>query len=373
MMSLLRVEWRRMWARRLPWVLIIVMSGALLVSGVATFATHRPEKPNEASVADQRARDVEQCRLFSVQEWEQFDDGTLIGADAGYLEFLGSFPSAEAYADNNCNPNNFGYYVEDPRFCLVSLYEPTVQWRQGCPDLEESEVSEYVEQTFIVNGVEYRSAKPNASGIIPTTSLLLLALAAVIGASFIGAEYAAGTIETTLLWEPRRRRVLAAKLTVASLTAFLFQILMLSLLVVFMLPSAQWRGSTAGVDSDFWIGLAGVIVRGGIVAAAVAAIALCISTITRGTVGGVVALIGYIAVSPTLAYTLLKGFRPFDLTENMTSFANGGEVGRFVTNQDGYLATVFAHGGGISLVIVGIYVAIAVAIGMAVFARRDID
>jgi ABC-type transport system involved in multi-copper enzyme maturation permease subunit len=117
----------------------------------------------------------------------------------------------------------------------------------------------------------------------------------------------------------------------------------------------------------------GVILRGGVVAAAVAAIALSVSTLTRNTVGGVAALLGYIAVSPAIGATLLRSFRPYDLTENMTVFANGGEVSRFVRGDDGYFQSVYAHGGGAALVIVLIYIAAAVAIAMAVFARRDID
>lgn len=381
MMRLLRIEWRRMWSRRLPWVLILIVAAAILLSGVMSFATHSPESPDVSDFEEQLTGEIESCRTFATDEWSRFNDGTNVETDPEYLEYLSRFPTAEAYADESCNPEYFGYYIEDKRFCLVSLYEPKVQYRRTCPDVgeadnpyvEQAESVEYEEGTITINGVDYKTVRPMANGIVPSTSLMLLALAAVIGASFIGAEYAAGTIETTLLWEPRRRRVLAAKLGVAGATAFLAHIFLLALLVAVMLPSAQWRGTTAGADSEFWLGLAGIIVRGGIAAAAVAAIALSISTMTRGTVGGVVALLGYIAISPTLAYTVLKGFRSYDLTENMTAFANGGEVGRFVRNDDGYLDSVFAHGGAGALLVIAIYVGLAILLATTVFSRRDID
>jgi len=224
----------------------------------------------------------------------------------------------------------------------------------------------------VIDGEQYRSLKPIPNGIVPTTSLLLFAIAAVVGASFIGAEYRSGTIETTLLWEPRRIRVLSSKLGAAGLSAFVIHISLLGLLVLAMLPAALWRGSTAGVDSEFWLGLLGVIVRGGIAAGAVAAIALSVSVVTRNTVGGVAVLLGYIAVSPMVTMVLLRSIRPFDLSENMAAFANGGEVGRFVSA--GFeLQAVYSHGVNGAAIRIAMYVVVAVAIAMAVFRRRDID
>jgi ABC-type transport system involved in multi-copper enzyme maturation permease subunit len=373
MIRLVRIEWRRMWSRRLPWILIILVAGVVMISGVISFATSSPDAPDASDFEDQIANDVAFCRQMSTSEWTNFADGTLESPDPGYADYLSQFESAEAYADENCNPDYFGYYVQDPRFCLVGLYEPKVQYRNGCPDLEGLEVQEYQEGRVTVDGVEYRTAQPMPTGSVPVTSLLLLGVAAVLGATFIGAEYSAGTIETTLLWETRRRRVLGAKMGVAAVSAALIHIGLLGFLVLVLMPSALWRGSTAGVDADFWWGLTGVILRGGVAAAIVAAIALSISTMTRNTVGGVVALLGYIAVSPAIGATLLRGFRPYDFTENIGVFANGGEVGRFVRMDGGYFGSVFSHGGIVASLIVLAYVAVAVAVAMAVFARRDID
>ncbi len=373
MTRLLTIEWRRMWARRLPWVLIVIVSGVMLISGIITFATHSPGAPDTADRDEQIAEDIAMCRRFAIEEWNRFDSGELGEVDAEYVAYLEQFESAEAYADDNCNPAYFGGYIVDPRFCFVSMYEPIVQYREGCPDLEDANTWGYEEGRITIRGTEYRTARSMAVGIVPVTGLLLLAVATVVGASFIGAEYAAATIETTLLWEPRRRRVLSAKLVVAAVSAFLIHVLLLGVLVLVMVPSGLWRGTFAGADSDFWLGMLGVIVRGGLIAAAIAAIALSISTMTRGTVGGVVALLGYIAVSPTIGFTLMRAFRPFDLTENMGAFANGGEVSRFVRTDDGWFESVYSHGAGVALLIVGVYVAIAVALAMAVFARRDID
>lgn len=373
MIRLLFIEWRRMWSRRLPWILVMVVAGVMLVAGVVSFATSRSDLPDFSQFEEEIESDVARCRQATIKEWTDFEEGNLASPNPDYEDYLSRFESAEAYADETCNPDNFHYQVEDRRFCLVALYEPDILWRSGCPDLDTSQSQEYREGRLVVDGTEYRTVRPVPMGSVPVINLILLGVAAVLGATFIGAEYSAGTIETTLLWETRRRRVLGAKLGIAAVSAATIHIVLLSFLVLVLMPSAVWRGSTAGVDADFWWGLAGVILRGGLAAAAVAAIALSVSTVTRNTVGGVVALLGYIAVSPAIGATLLRVFRPYDFTENIGVFANGGEVGRYVVIDSGHYESVYAHGGGASLIIVLAYVAVAAAIATTVFARRDID
>lgn len=373
MIRLISIELRRMWRRMMPWVMLLGVSVAIVVGGVITFATHRDEVPDVGDVEARIAEEVALCRTYAVAEWNAWSNGEIQDIDAGYEEYLSSFESAEAMADDQCDPRYFQGYLEDPRFCLVSLYEPTVTWRQACPDLDTGEVSEYIQGSFTIDGRTYRSVAPIPGGIVPSTGLFLFVIASILGASFIGAEYKSGTIETTLLWEPRRVRVLGSKVVAASLSAFAIHVMLLGLLVLAMLPAAQWRGSTAGADADFWFGVAGVILRGGVAAAAIAAIALSVSVLTRNTVGGVAVILGYTAIaSPLLTMVLLRGLRPFDLNENLVAFATGGEVGRFV-RADGELISVYAHGVTGAAVAVAVYVAVAVTIAALVFRRRDID
>lgn len=373
MIRLISIELRRMWKRMMPWVIILGVSAAIVVSGVITFMTHRDEIPDAGDVEAQIAQDIALCRSSSIAEWNSWSNGEIQDVDPGYEEYLSEFESAEALADEQCNPMYFEGYIQDPRFCLVSLYEPGVYYRQACPDLDTGEVSEYNQGSFTIDGRTYRSVAPIPSGIVPSTGLFLFIVAAILGASFIGAEYKSGTIETTLLWEPRRVRVLGSKMIAASISAFAIHVVLLGLLVLAMLPAAQWRGSTAGADTDFWFGVAGVILRGGVAAAAIAAIALSVSVLTRNTVGGVAAILGYTAIaSPLLAMVLLRGLRPLDLNENLVAFATGGEVGRFV-RADGELMSVYAHGVTGAAVTAAIYVAVAVTIAALVFRRRDID
>ncbi len=373
MIRLISIELRRMWRRMMPWVMLLGVSAAIVFGGVSTFVTHSNEVPDVGDVEAQIAADVAMCRTSTIAEWTAWSNGELQGIDAGYEEYLSSFDSADAMADDQCNPDYFQGYFEDPRFCLVSLYEPSNYFRQACPDLDVGQIFEPDSGTFTIDGITYRSVAPIPGGIVPSTGLFLFVIAAVLGASFIGAEYKSGTIETTLLWEPRRVRVLGSKLAAVSLSAFAIHVTLLGLLVLAMLPAAHWRGSTAGADADFWYGVAGVILRGGVAAAATAAIALSVSVLTRNTVGGVAVVLGYTAIaSPLLTMVLLRGLRPFDLNENLVAFATGGEVGRFV-RADGELVSVYSHGVTRAAITVAVYVVLAVTVSTFVFRRRDVD
>ncbi|MEZ5176145.1 MAG: ABC transporter permease subunit [Acidimicrobiia bacterium] len=371
-MRLLVIEWRRMWARRLPRMLLALPAVAIVIAGLVTFVTHSPEPPDESQIAQQIDEMVQECRRSSIREWENWADGNSDIDDPGYNEYLALFESGEEMADDQCNPEAFGVWIEDGRFCLVSLYEPNFGYRQGCPDLESVEVYEYVPGWTTINGVEYRTLAPIPSGLVPQIGLFMFALAAILGASFIGAEYKSGTVETVLLWEPRRGRVLGSKLAVAAVSAAAIHVLLLTLLVAVMVPSGLWRGSTAGVDGDFWLGVVKVILLGGVAAAVVATFSLSVSVLTRNTVGGVAAALGYFAASPILSLALFKGLRPFDLSENLTALGTGGEVGRFVSAGDWY-DSVYSHGTAMAAVAVGVYLVLAVGTAVAVFARRDID
>lgn len=373
MIRLIRVEMRRMWSRRMPWILLIGISTAIVVAGIITFVGHDPQIPVVGDVEAEIAVQVAECRRSTADEWDAWDNGEVWGIESGYEQYLSSFESGEGMADEQCDPRFFdGFYVQDPRFCLVSLHEPAVAYRQGCPDLERGAGFVPETRTFILNGNQYRPLQPYPNGIVLGASMTLFIVAAIVGASFIGAEYKSGTIETTLLWEPRRMRVLGSKIVAATVSAAIIHVTLLGLLVLVMLPAAVWRGSTAGADSDFWIALLGVILRGGLAAGAIAAVSLSVSLVTRNTVGGVAVLLGYSAISPILSLSLLRVILPYDLTGNVTAFASGGEVGRFVgANFD--IQIVYAHGAGGAAIRVAVYTAIAIAIAAVVFLRRDID
>jgi hypothetical protein len=115
------------------------------------------------------------------------------------------------------------------------------------------------------------------------TSLPLVVLGALLGASVVGAEWSSGSIFTLLTWEPRRIRVALAKVSTCAAAVFAGALLLQTTLGVSLVPAALLRGSTAGVDAA-WLGdVVGVAVRVSGVAALGAAIGGAAALIGRST------------------------------------------------------------------------------------------
>lgn len=85
----------------------------------------------------------------------------------------------------------------------------------------------------------------NLPGILAGTTVPLVLAAWVIGASSIGAEWHSGAMATTLTWEPRRFRLISAKLLAVVGLAFVFTVTFQALLTLALLPSTN--DATAGL------------------------------------------------------------------------------------------------------------------------------
>ena len=93
----------------------------------------------------------------------------------------------------------------------------------------------------------------HARDLLTGAAFILMAIGLVIAASSVGAEWQSGTFASLLTWEPRRQRVLAAKLV-----APVLGVLALAIPLMLLLEGGGWlaadlRGTTAGADMHlFW-------------------------------------------------------------------------------------------------------------------------
>ena len=383
-MRLFRVELRRFWSRRLMRLLVVSVAVGIVIYGVVLFVTHSPERPSVASVQAEIDEAVQECRRSSDRDYKFELEFIREQGEEEAAGFLAQFPDVDAYADLICDPSYFGFYVPDPRFCLVDLWEKHLSYRDMCPGgaldgprgSSEGGFGPYSEpdQTVTLDGKTFQRNDSGNSGIVPGASLALVMLSGLFGAAFVGAEYRAGTVETQLLWEPRRKRVLGAKLAAVGASTFVIHAALLALLVAVALPAAWWRGTTAGAGDAFWLGLGGTIVRGGVISAVAAVIAAAVTAAARYTTAAVAVLLGYAIIGPIqVRATLLRGFRPWDLIENAFAFANGGTATRYeFANQHGGWVEVADHGPALALVYVAVYTAFIVWVAATVFSRRDV-
>ncbi|HLU43431.1 MAG TPA: ABC transporter permease subunit [Natronosporangium sp.] len=192
-MNLFRAEFRRLSKRAVTrWTLLVVL-GVLAVAVAGTWFTNHKPGPDVLALAEQRAyAEYEEQKRW----WEE------------NLDY-------EIAACERSQQTGDGFWPDD--FDCASLAD------QG-PRPEDFSAEWYLPPTF-----EFRY---EFSAMITVFVALLALYAFVVGASFVGAEWRTGGMMNLLLWQPRRLRVLLAKLVV----------LLLSLLGIGLVLGAAWTG-----------------------------------------------------------------------------------------------------------------------------------
>ena len=137
----------------------------------------------------------------------------------------------------------------------------------------------------------------NLSDTIKGTGVAMTFVAFVIGASFIGAEFAAASIGSQLVFEPRRARVVAVKGLAVGIGLATLAIALLLYIAILQGAGSSLRGVFEGIDGAWFAARSGDIGR---VAAAVALAGIAsyaITVVTRRTVAAVAGLlvVGWVA------------------------------------------------------------------------------
>jgi hypothetical protein len=140
----------------------------------------------------------------------------------------------------------------------------------------------------------------------------LFALSLLVGASFVGAEWGSGTMSTLLTWEPRRGRVLVAKVVACAVLLALSVAVFLAFVAVVFFLVAALRGVTDGTTSSMWWTLSGIWARGAGLAVFSGTLGAALATLTRSTAGGVGAGLVYgMLADPLLGQWRQGRYRPW--------------------------------------------------------------
>lgn len=301
MIALLGVEWRRVLARRLVRVSAALAVLAVLAAGAIAFLVSRDT--DAASLAQaQAARQVEVQRCI-----------------AGQLE--------------------------------------------GVPaDVPPDHRAEFCEQGFIPPVPDRRFHYEHLPEILVGTSGFAIILGWLLGASLVGAEWHAGTMATLLTWEPRRVRVLVAKLVAAGVLVFALTVALQLLLGAALLPAGLWRGTTDGIDSDWLRSLTGVGLRVAAVSVVGATMGLSIATIGRNTAAALGIAFGYLAI----VENAIRGLRP-----NWSPWLLGDNIIVVITNQT-QNSPLVGRSALEAATLVACYTLALLAAALFAFRRRDI-
>jgi ABC-2 type transport system permease protein len=305
--ALLGVELRRILSRRAVWAAAAIVVLGMLIAGIVLFA--RSHRSTSAQLQEQ-ARQVEVEHQRAIAE---------------------------------CAAGGFGIPAEE--------VPPGMTLEQYCQQVVGTQ--EIDDTTFRL--VRFQEIAQNLSG-------LFIALLMILAASFIGAEWHAGTVTTQLTWEPRRNRVLAAKSLSAALFAFVFFILANVLLFGILTPSALFRGSADGLTLGWFQGAAGVVLRGAVAAALTSAISFSLASVARNTAAAVGGVFVYIAVIEPLMRAVRPTWQPWYLYDNLSTFISGHTPG----------FTPFGRTTTGAGVLLAVYTMGFILLAMAVFRRRDV-
>jgi ABC-2 type transport system permease protein len=233
------------------------------------------------------------------------------------------------------------------------------------------------ESDFLPTGFRLADLPNGLMGV----SFVVMVMAMLVGASSMGAEWNAGSIATLLAWEPRRGRVMIARLVAVALAVAVMTVLLLAAMTLAFSLAAFLRGSTVGTGSS-WRHLVLVqIGRNTLVAVVVSAIGVAIATAGRNTAAALGFLVGYLAIIENL----LRGLRPWT-----TPWLLGSSAATYLSGRAGHVylnngpQVVSINGSMVvptsvitisvmhALVVVITYAVVLVLVALVLFKRRDI-
>ena len=358
MFHLITTELIRILQRRTT---LVVVAVSVLLVGLAGVTTFRSSSAAEADLA-----------AAAVQA-EQAEADCL----ASYADETYGMSATEIAASCQMNPR---WFVQDEAFHMRELlsldYAFDTEGVVIVPEWEQTREGHLATSTFTtMSGREGRTPAWGFNGTLTDLGATLTIVGALLAATWIGADWRSGVMENHLIREPRRHRLLGAKLVASSIASAAYVTLIGALLIVALLPSAIWRGDFAGTGSAFWVDVAFVGVRTAIAAALLALGAGAVAAVTRSTTVSAVTILG-VAFFSSLAANVWHPLARFSMNANIAAWIDLGDVAVFrefavpTGGTEGWDVVVHGWlGAGLLLVVGGAFAAVA---GGAIFARRDV-
>ncbi|MGH2635939.1 MAG: ABC transporter permease [Actinomycetota bacterium] len=167
---------------------------------------------------------------------------------------------------------------------------------------------------------------PDLAPILEGTSFLFVIGGWLIGSSFVGAEWQAGTMTTLLTWEPRRLRVLVAKALACAVGVAVVVVVLQAVFGSILALVASTRGSTAGVDDEFLRSVVWLALRISAVSAIGALLGLAIAMVARNTGASIGIGFAYLAVVEGIMRGLRPGWAPWLIGDNANVLVLGRDA-----------------------------------------------
>lgn len=187
----------------------------------------------------------------------------------------------------------------------------------GCDEMANQPIDSYLGYTEF-------SFRDTAPGVIGGAGIGLGLVAFLIGASYLGADISTRTLNTQLLFEPRRTRMFTTKVGGLSAGMAVFGILGLGL-VTAGLYGIAWRwGTLAKLTPGFWqsLGLAGLRAIAVVIGAAIGGLAL--AALLRHTAAALGVLAAYAVIGEFVIRSVFERSQRWLFTSNVFAWLNDG-------------------------------------------------
>jgi hypothetical protein len=179
------------------------------------------------------------------------------------------------------------------------------------------------------------------------TSALIILVGFIVGASFIGADWQAGVIPTTLSWESRRTRVYFAKLAAVAASVFAGALVWHALFDAALTGLSALEGTFGEADGQWLRTVTGLALRVSTVSAAAALFGYAAGHIGRSTAGALGLGLGYVFAVENVVGSNFKPLRPWTMFWDATVFVKGqfeagGDVPGRSTGEAGVVLLAYA-------------------------------
>lgn len=215
----------------------------------------------------------------------------------------------------------------------------------------------------------------NVKDLLTAAAYLLMAVGLVLAASFVGAEWQAGTFASMLTWEPRRQRVLAAKLLAPVLVWTVVSAFLTAVLVSGAALAAATRGTLDGTTSHLVQQNVIMAARVMGLVALVSLIGGAIAAFTRHTVAVVAVTAGYLIAGELVGGLASVWWRHHGLAAQLLAFIQG-RTGYYLNPPRGvdpatWNGQRFLHAGPAALIVI-LVAAVLVIAASTLLGRRDV-
>ncbi|WP_402468858.1 ABC transporter permease subunit [Isoptericola aurantiacus] len=360
MRRLLRVELRRLWARRVTWGACLLALVAVGLGVAAQVGDARPPTAAETAQAEQWYAD-------ELEWWEEDGEEQV----ATCLEDQEADPDPGAdYGCDQMEPR-LEYFLPPTVVLFPDAAEREAQGDLAGEPAEDVDPAVAEVQQSFWNGW---SGLPAAA----TTALFFLMLAFVVGVSFVTAEQSSGSLGMWLTFEPRRRRVYWSKAVAAALGTLPVVVGGWALLVGGLVALYAVFGTVGDPTAEAWVEVATFTGRLALAGMLLAGVGAALAVLLRNAAAAIGVPVVVVWAASAFSYSLGASQRWLPGL-NLDAWLRGGATygyGVPVRLEDGtfteeWVERAVSTGQG-GLYLLGVAVVITV-LAVVVFRRRDVS